>query len=133
MKNAIAPACRSSTSTTRCLSTERYVSLRYHLGDKVTEKVGQLAHEPAFAQSLRQRVKTDRKVYRANRPGEKEVLDPESPEKAVRYYYQVRSNITHRGKGAFRDYDMLEKSLAELLAIFREVLKAAEGDARFSP
>lgn len=113
-------------------SIERYVSLRYHLGDKVTEKVGQLAHESAFAQSLRQCVKSRREVYRADRPGEKEVLDPQSPDKAVRYYYQVRSNITHRGKGVVRDYELLENSLEELLPIFRKVLKAAEDDAGFS-
>jgi len=113
-------------------SIERYVSLRYHLGNKVTEKVGQLAHESAFIRNLRQRVKSRRKVHRADRPGDKEVLDPESPEKAVRYYYQVRSNITHRGKGVVRDYELLEASLAELLPIFGEVLKAAEDDACFS-
>jgi hypothetical protein len=54
------------------------------------------------------------------------VLDPESPEKAVDYYYQVRSNITHRGKGVGRDYNLLRDSLAELLPIFREVLREAE-------
>lgn len=113
-------------------SIERYVSLRYHLGAKVTEKVGQLAHESAFAQSLQLCVDGCREVYRADCPGEKEVLDPQSPDKAVRYYYQVRSNITHRGKGVVRDYELLEKSLGELLPIFREVLKAAEADAGFS-
>lgn len=113
-------------------SIERYVSLRYHLGDKVTETVGQLAHESPFAESLRRHVKGSREIYRADRPGEKEVLDPKSPDKAVRYYYQVRSNITHRGKGVVRDYDLLKNSLAELLPIFREVLKAAEHDAGYS-
>jgi len=110
-------------------SIERYVSLRYHLGDKVTEKVGHLAREAAFVTGLRDRVREKRAVYRADRPGEKEVLDPESPEKAIRYYYQVRSNITHRGKGVVRDYDLLRDSLAELLPIFREVLREAERDA----
>lgn len=111
---------------------ERYVSLRYHLGDKVTDKVGRLAHESPFAKSLLQHVKVSRNVYRADRPGEKEVLVRNSPDRAVRYYYQVRSNITHRGKGVVRDYDLLEKSLAELLPIFRKVLKAAKRDARYS-
>ena len=113
-------------------SVERYVSLRYHLGDKVTEKVGHLAHESSFAESLRKHVKSTREVYRADRPGEKEMLNPKSPDKSVRYYYQVRSNITHRGKGVVRDYETLEKSLAELLPIFREVLKAAEHDAGYT-
>lgn len=112
-------------------SIERYVSLRYHLGDKVSEKVAQLAREPAFAAGLQQHVEGRREVYRADRPGEKEVLDPRAPDKAVRYYYQVRSNITHRGKGVVRDFELLKLSLAELLPIVREVLKAAEHDAGY--
>lgn len=114
-------------------SIERYVSLRYHLGDKVTEKVGQLAHEPAFGECLPRYVKGRREVYRTDQPTKREVLDPKSPEKAVRYYYQVRSNVTHRGKGVARDYELLRYSLAELLAIFRGVLKAAEHDAGVVP
>lgn len=110
-------------------SIERYVSLRYHLGDRVTEKVGQLAREAVFVTGLRSYVREKRTVYRADRPGEKEELNPESPDKAIRYYYQVRSNITHRGKGVVRDYDLLHASLAELLPIFRAVLKDAERDA----
>lgn len=110
-------------------SIERYVSLRYHLGDRVTEKVSQIAHESAFAESLRKHVNECREVYRTDRPGDKEVLDPRSPEKAVRYYYQVRSNIIHRGKGVVRDYEILKASLEELLPIFREVLRTAAQEA----
>lgn len=116
-------------------SIERYLSLRYHLGEKPNEKVRHLAGEAAFATGLHAHIDEKRRgevVYRADRPGEKEVLDPESPEKAVRYYYQVRSNITHRGKGVVRDYDLLHDSLAELLPIFREVLEEAKRDAGWS-
>jgi hypothetical protein len=49
------------------------------------------------------------------------------------YYYQVRSNITHRGKAVVTDYDTLGKSAKELLPIFRAVLAAAEQDARQDP
>jgi hypothetical protein len=113
-------------------SIERYVSLRYDLGDRVTHKVDRLAGEAAFVTGLRAHVRGKRTVNRADRPGEKEVLDPESPKRALGYYYQVRSNITHRGKGVVRDYDLLHDSLAELLPIFREVLKEAEHDASSS-
>jgi hypothetical protein len=113
---------------------ERYVSLRYYLGPKVAGKVGQLADESAFVESLQKRVTRRREVFRADRPTDKEVLDPQLPPgRAIDYYYQVRSNITHRGKSAVRDYEMLQESLAELLEIFREVLKAAEYDARVDP
>ena len=110
-------------------SIERYVSLRYHFGDDATKKVGNLASETAFRIGLKDIVAESRNIYRADRPDEKEVLDPQSPEKALKYYYQVRSNITHRGKGVVRDHERLLKSTSELLSLFRRVLKAARADA----
>jgi hypothetical protein len=110
-------------------SIERYVSLRYHLGDEATKKVDHLADEPAFVASLRQHVGEPRDVYSANEPDKKLVLAPDVPKKAVKYYYQLRCNITHRGKGVALDYDRIRSSLAELLPIFREVLQAAKCDA----
>jgi len=59
------------------------------------EKVNQLATEAAFADGLRQHAIARREIYRADRPSEKVVLDPQSPAKALAYYYQIRSNITH--------------------------------------
>lgn len=108
---------------------KRYVSLRYDFGQRVMDKVKHLADEAAFSDGLKRYIKGKRDVYRADRPGEKEVLDPERPEKSVLYYYQVRSNITHRGKGVVRDHDRLLRSLSELLPIFKGVLKAAQVDA----
>lgn len=113
-------------------SIERYVSLRYHLGDKVMEKVSQLAREPAFVAGLALHVEKRRHVYRADRPDQMVTLDSQSPKKALDYYYQVRSNITHRGKAAERDHERVRMSLTELLPIFRDVLKRAETDARYS-
>jgi hypothetical protein len=116
-------------------SIERFVSFKYHLGDRVTEKVFKLADDPVFASALRERVQSKRQVYRADDPSKKAVLDPSNPKKALEYYYQIRSNITHRGKTAVRDHEMLLASLRELLGIFKAVLKnefsAAEevGDA----
>lgn len=108
---------------------ERYVSLRYHLGIDVSQKIGHLANEPAFGTALQQYVHERRSIFRADRPGEKIVLDPAYPKKSKDYYYQIRSNITHRGKAATRDHDLLFKSLNELLPIFRDVLNAAQRDA----
>jgi len=113
-------------------SIERYVSLRYHLGTEVTRKVYQLASEPAFALSLLSRVGERRQVYRADRPDQKVVLDPQQPGSAVKYFYQLRSNITHRGKGVVKDYERISDALAALLPIFRYVLVAAQRDAGWS-
>lgn len=110
-------------------SIERYVSLRYHFGDRVMEKINQLAHETAFANGLLEHVKGKREVYRADRPDHKVLLDPQSPDKALAYYYQIRSNITHRGKAVIRDHDRILDALSELLSVFRKVLSAARSDS----
>ncbi len=116
-------------------SIERYVSLRYHLGKDATEKVNRLANERAFAEGLLEHVKEPprayRKIYRADQPKCKRVLNPRSSKKALNYYYQVRSNIMHRGKGDSSDHERVVMSLEELLPIFRKVLEAAELDARY--
>lgn len=67
---------------------ERYVSLRYHLGNKVNEKVNQMANEEAFAVGLQKWVSGTREVYRADEPGEKASLDPSNPKKSLDYYYR---------------------------------------------
>lgn len=102
---------------------ERFVSFKFHLGDKAVEKVFRLADDPAFVASLRKRVSERRHVFRTDDPDQKKVLDPNDAKKALGYYYQIRSNITHRGKSAVRDHEILLKSLAELIDIFEDVLK----------
>ncbi len=110
-------------------SIERYLSLRYLLGGKPNQKLGWLATEHAFAESLQRHVVEPREIYRADEPDNKVVLDRCSPDKAVSYYYQIRSNITHRGKAVVRDHELLTSSLAELLLIFRDVLTSAKHEA----
>jgi hypothetical protein len=44
--------------------------------------------------------------YSAKAPEDKLVLDPQHPEHSLKYYYQLRSNITHRGKGVKRDFEI---------------------------
>jgi hypothetical protein len=111
-------------------SIERYLSLRYHLANKANLKVNHLAHELAFINGVSRYVSDRRSVARADRPRDKSVLDPASPSLAVDYYYQVRSNITHRGKGLPRDHETMLKSATELLQIFRDVLIQAKIDAQ---
>lgn len=114
-------------------SIERYLSLRYRLRGDVMTKISRIAGEPEFGHALTDYAKVSRRVQRADRPDQPIGLDPGNPQKAVQYYYQVRSNITHRGKAAVRDYDTLKDSLTELLPIFRAVLAAAEADAQQAP
>jgi hypothetical protein len=109
---------------------ERYLSLRYSLGEDVNKKIGKLAEEPGFKDALVLHVSGSREVRRATDPREKEKLDPTDPEASVQYYYRVRSNVTHRGKTAPEtDGEVLQNALDELLPIFRAVLAAAKDEA----
>lgn len=110
---------------------ERYVSFRYRLsGTRVNDKVMRLADENIFAESLQRLVSEFREISRTDEPRKKKQLDPSDPKESLRYYYQVRSNITHRGKGAPADFDTLQQSAKELYEIFRNVLDSAFEDAR---
>jgi hypothetical protein len=103
---------------------ERYAGLRYHLGKKVNEKVFRIAEEKCFIDSLKRNVVSTRKVFSAT-DLEKYTLDPNDPGQSIRYYYQVRSNVVHRGKAVTRDFGTVKLSLKELLAIFRDLLNEA--------
>ena len=106
-------------------SIERYAGLRYHLKKNVTKKVQQIAiKETKFADSLKIHVKrkdaiigaADLKPYN---------LDPNNPEDSIDYYFQVRSNVVHRGKAVSKDFYILRSALGELLTIFKEMLEEA--------
>jgi len=103
---------------------ERYAGLRYHLGNKVNKKVFRIAEEKCFTDSLKRNVKSVREVFSAT-DLEKYTLDPNDSGKSIKYYYQVRSNVVHRGKAVTRDFDTVKLSLKELLAIFRDLLNEA--------
>lgn len=104
---------------------ERYASLRYHFKDKAADKVFNIAEESAFQLALQKWAHEPRSVQRADDPTQKAVLDPKDAAKSIKYYYQIRSNLVHRGKGLPHDHDRLKSSLEELLNIFRDTLDAA--------
>jgi hypothetical protein len=120
-------------------SIERYASLRYGLGrnDGVGERVKRLGDEVGFQISLRATDPTVtaklRRVFRSDDPRTARTFDPDGePAKAIDYLYQVRSNVTHRGKEGALDWDLLHTATAEVLRIFRDVLSAAEKEARWT-
>jgi len=111
---------------------ERYVTLRYSFGDHVTSKILAMAEEPIFKKRLKEIVKRKDTLYATNdpRPEKKKTLNPDNANKSLEYYYQVRCNITHRGKAAFTDFDRLLCSLDELRQIFRSCLDESFLQAR---
>ena len=44
-------------------------------------------------------------------------LQKNNSEQSIAYYYQVRSNLTHRGKGIIEDYELIKVCFDELLNI----------------
>jgi hypothetical protein len=106
---------------------ERYASLRYRLGSDAWQKIKRIAQEDIFKKLLHENVEMDveqyRQVQRADDPTEDYKLNPNKPKESLLYYYQVRNNISHRGKGAkIKDHPIVEKSLHELLNIFEGIL-----------
>jgi hypothetical protein len=102
-------------------SIERYTSLRYHLGADATQKVYNIAKEKSFSNSLKKNVKHNREVYCTTNL-KKAYLNPDDTMSSIKYYYQVRSNVVHRGKSVRQDFETLKKSTQELLEIFQDVL-----------
>lgn len=116
-------------------SIERYTALRYSLGPKPWERVKRIADEPAFMRALQEIVEPKsppRTVNRADHPTKKATLDYNNPLESVVYYYQIRSNLVHRGKAVYDDYETLSLSLRELLSIFRCVLEAAFEESKWA-
>ena len=101
---------------------ERYAGLKYHLGNNVSDKVYKIASEECFKDTLKKIVQNKREVFNTTNL-KRCTLDPNDPEKSIRYYYQVRSNVIHRGKSVNADFTTMKSSLEELLFIFKELLK----------
>lgn len=103
-------------------SIERYASLKYGLGKDVNEKIQEISNELIFKTSLKKHVKDAPRFVHSALNLKKYTLDPNDPNNSINYYYQVRSNSVHRGKAFVKDFDIIESSLKELLAIFKDML-----------
>ena len=101
---------------------ERYGSFAYGLCLMPHEKKDELACEEPYRNTLEKVVKSPRGLHNPKWPDRAIVLRPSGASNSIRYYYQVRNNIVHRGKGEGRDGDIVQDSLIELFEIFKTVL-----------
>ena len=104
---------------------ERYASLSYGPALKPEQKVEEFGEEHAFEQALKRVVirKSKKPLYDSQDPEmDAAYLDPASSASSVKYYRRVRNNLTHRGKGAWNDCEIVRCSLLELQEIVRLVL-----------
>jgi hypothetical protein len=55
--------------------------------------------------------------------------DNQTPDDAIKTYYQIRSNLSHQGKsGGYADCDLMYASLVDLSGLLREYLKIVIAD-----
>jgi hypothetical protein len=101
---------------------ERYAALAYGPRLEPMDKVRSLGQDSVFAAGLKEIDRRDR-LFDSRDPTNSEELDPADPAKSAKYYFQVRSNLTHQGKGAWKDGEIIRQSLRELLGIVEHIVE----------
>jgi hypothetical protein len=104
---------------------ERYAALAYGPNLEPMEKVRQIGADTLFQAALQSMVARTDEVFDSRDPDSRAILDVRRSESSAKYYYQVRSNMSHRGKGAWKDGELARQSLIELLAIFTAMLESS--------
>ena len=106
-------------------AVERYTALCIGAGVDPMARIREFGRREVFHAAFRQAgvIRKD-KVCDSRDPDKCFALDPSDPSTAILYYYQVRNNLSHRGKGAWADGEIVRNSLLELRAIFDAVLDA---------
>ena len=103
---------------------ERFTAFAFGPALKPMKRMKLLGTDHRFAAAVQHRLPgPSGSVTDSRDPKTEYHLDPANPGECVLYYYQVRSNLSHRGKSAFRDGNLVRKSLVELLAIFEDMLE----------
>jgi gamma-glutamylcyclotransferase (GGCT)/AIG2-like uncharacterized protein YtfP len=101
---------------------ERLSALCFGPAHDPTQRIRKLHELPGMKDLVRQNVQRTDKVSDSRNPDTTYKLDGTNAKKCFDYYYQVRSNLSHRGKGVFNEFDKVHGSLKELLAITQQYL-----------
>ena len=113
---------------------ERFTAFAYSPRLNAADRIERFGRDQRFADALTRTLNdTERVVARSMKPEELLRLDPADPIESINYYYQVRCNLSHRGKAAYSDGETVRRSLKELYSIFRAMLADTVSDrpARF--
>lgn len=110
---------------------ERFSAFAYGPSLKSEERIEKLDKDPRFRAAFKRHAMGTKKVFDSRNPKNSIKVDPTTidadnptcPCKAAEFYYGVRSNLSHRGKGACVDGELVRISLIELLAIINDILK----------
>jgi hypothetical protein len=106
---------------------ERFSAFAYGPALSPEQRVKALGKDPRFLSALGKHLSSpSQQVSDSRDPGDHSHLDAARPEKAAGYFYQVSSNLSHRGKGAWSDGEIVRQSLITLLAVFKDMLSSIE-------
>jgi hypothetical protein len=101
---------------------ERLASLSFGSALDPNEKVNKLHELPGMRHLVHTLVHRTDRVTDSRDPTQSYTLDGQDAEVSFRYYYQVRSNLSHRGKALETEAAKVHDSLAELLQITERFL-----------
>ena len=106
---------------------ERYAALAYGPGLEPGKKVKALGEDPLFREILSATTSRSHRLFSSQNPDDSASLDTGNPQTSAKYYYQIRNNLTHRGKGAWKDAEIVRQSLRELLTIIEGIVDRTPG------
>jgi hypothetical protein len=100
---------------------ERYTALRFGPGLEPWARVKQLGEDTSFLKAVADAGIEPGVVVDSRDPGRRHQLAADGTG-AAEYFYQVRSNLSHRGKSAFQDAQLVHKAVTELRRAMRILL-----------
>ncbi len=84
------------------------------------QRVKQIHQLAGMAGLVETHVKREDSVCDSRDPRQDYKLNKDNTQSSFKYYYQVRSNLSHRGKAVPKEFDKVNESLKELCAITKD-------------
>ena len=101
---------------------ERLSGLSFGTTMDPTQRAISMHSLPGMSDIVARRVGREDSVTDSRDPAKSYRLNGQNTKKCFQYYYQVRSNLSHRGKGAYSEFNKVHGSLEELTGIVEEYL-----------
>jgi len=102
---------------------ERFAAFAYGPKLEPMKKIGSLSKDPLFQTALQIYVTRTAQITDCRDPNRDYSLDSSDPESSAKFFYQVRNNLSHRGKGAYKDGEIVRIALLELKDVFQFMLQ----------
>lgn len=101
---------------------ERLSAFCFGPGQDPMQRIKRLHKLRGMSEAVKDHVHRSDCVSDSRNPDSTYRLDGTNAKGSFNYYYQVRSNLSHRGKAMFSEFEKVQSSLKELLAITRQYL-----------